>query len=208
MMKKQHLTMILFFGAIWGLLEATLGYLLQFLPPLVSGSIMFPIGATLLIYAYKNTGSRISILYVGLIAASIKAVNFFMPGLIPIKTYNPMIAIMLQSLAMIIIIPLFNRKEVPIQLLSLGAASILWRVMFLLNISVNHQLTGFNFPQLTSISKMNEFIFIYGLFGAAILGLFFGFIFIFNKNLIIKFKPTYAISFSLLIISFVATYLL
>jgi hypothetical protein len=207
-MNKQQLSMILFFGAIWGLLEATLGYLLQFLPPLVSGSIMFPMGATILIYAYKNTGSRTSMLYVGLVAASIKAINFFMPGLMPIKTYNPMIAIMLQSIAMIIIIPLFNRKQIPIQLLSLGIASLLWRILFIINISINHALTGFQFSQLSSTSKTYEFILMYGLLGAVALIVIFGVIFNFKKNLIIKFKPTYAISLSLLVISFVATYFL
>ena len=69
---------VLFFGAIWGILEATLGYVLQFLPPLVSGSVMFPIAATLMLITYQNTKSRSAMVYVAAIAASIKAINLFM----------------------------------------------------------------------------------------------------------------------------------
>ena len=90
---------VLFFGAIWGILEATLGYALKFLPPLVSGSVMFPIAATLMVVTYQNTKSKSTMIYVAAIAASIKAINLFMPGLPPIKTYNPMVAMMLQSKA-------------------------------------------------------------------------------------------------------------
>jgi xanthine/uracil permease len=109
---KGVFTYIIFFGALWGILEATLGYLLQFLPPLVSGSVMFPIAATLMILTYNHTKSKSAMIYVAMIAATIKSVNFFMPGLLPIKTYNPMISIMLQSLVMVLIIPLFQKKNV------------------------------------------------------------------------------------------------
>ena len=93
--KKSLILNIIFFGSLWGLLEATIGYSLQFLPPLVSGSVMFPIAATIMYWAYRNSESKISIIFVAMIAASIKAINFFMPGLPPLKTYNPMITIML-----------------------------------------------------------------------------------------------------------------
>lgn len=205
-MKKQQLSFILFFGALWGLLEATLGYLLQFLPPLVSGSIMFPIGATILIIVYKNTNHKMSVIYVGLIAATIKSINFFMPGLMPIKTYNPMIAIMLQSIAMTLMIPFFDQKKLPFQLLSLSLASLLWRVLFLINITINNALTGFNFPQLATTSTMIQFVFYYGLLGAFILGIIITIIHMFKNNMVLKYRPSYAVSFILIIISLIATY--
>lgn len=207
-MNKQHISVIIFFGALWGLLEATLGYILQFLPPLISGSIMFPIGATILIYVYKNTENKSSILWVSLIAASIKAINFLMPGLPPIKTYNPMIAIMLQSIAMIAILPLFNQKPLGFKILSLGIASLLWRSLFIINISINHALSQFPFPQLVSNTKIIEFIVLYGLMGALFVGLIFGILYIFNRSLQFKFRPSYVLSILLLIVSFAATYFL
>ena len=207
-MKKQHISVIIFFGALWGLLEATLGYILQFLPPLISGSIMFPIGATILIYVYKNTENKSSILWVSLIAASIKAINFLMPGLPPIKTYNPMIAIMLQSIAMIAILPLFNQKPLGLKILSLGIASLLWRGLFIINISINHALTQFPFPQLVSNTKIIEFIVLYGLMGALFVGLIFGILYMLNRSFQFKFRPSYVLSVLLLIVSFAATYFL
>jgi len=207
-MNRQNLSTIIFFGAIWGLLEATLGYLLQFLPPLVSGSIMFPIGATLLIYTYKNTTHKSSVIYVALIAASIKAVNFFMPGLMPIKTYNPMIAIMLQSFAVISILNLFDHRSHAVKILGLGLASFLWRGLFLMNISINHALTGFKFQQLVSIQASLNFVLLYGLMGALFLGLLFGLTQIIHKDMKLSFRPSYLVATTLLIIAMIATFII
>ncbi|MBE0700176.1 MAG: hypothetical protein IH571_00660 [Acholeplasmataceae bacterium] len=205
-MTKKIFTTILFFGALWGLLEATLGYVLQFLPPLVSGSIMFPIGATVLLFAYTKTGTKWSAIYVGLIAATIKSVNFFMPGLLFIKTYNPMIAIMLQSLVMVAVFYALDRKKLPATIASLTLASMAWRALFLANISINHALTGFIFPQLANSSKMVEFVIYYGLMGALFASvLCFGFILI-KKHSRIDFKPNLAVSLTLMMLAMTLTY--
>jgi hypothetical protein len=208
-MKKQALFMyVLFFGSIWGILEATLGYGLQFLPELVSGSIMFPIGATIMIYAYKNTGSKKAMLYVALIAASIKSVNFLLPGLMPIKTYNPMIAIMLQGFAMVTIIALFNQKSLVAKISSFVIASILWRGLFLINIYINNALTGFNFRQLSSTSAMNEFVIIYGLMGALFLTLLYIGLIKLNKNMLLNFKLNPLMAYSTAFIALLLTFFL
>ncbi len=155
--RKQMISSVVFFGALWGILEATLGYALQFLPNLISGSVMFPIGAGILYLAYRQTGSPRAMFTVALIAASIRGVNFFMPGLLPIRTYNPMIAIVLQGLAFYAVLPILERKAPWTQLGGLVAASLLWRWAFLGNISINNALTGFEFPQLASLSSMLSF---------------------------------------------------
>ena len=56
--KKTFISNIIFWGSIWGIMEATLGYLLHWLPQLISGNIMFPIGAAILLLAYKVNSSR------------------------------------------------------------------------------------------------------------------------------------------------------
>lgn len=161
---------VLFFGAIWGILEATLGYVLQFLPPLVSGSVMFPIAATLMMITYQNTKSRSSMIYVAAIAATIKSINLFMPGLPAIKTYNPMIAMMLQSFVLAVFVPLFKKNSMPAVLTSIALVGISWRILFLGNIAINHALTDFRFPQLANLSSMFEFVLILGIMEALVLG--------------------------------------
>jgi len=205
-MNKNIILTTIFFGAIWGILEASLGYLLQFLPPLVSGSIMFPIGATLLTLTYLNTKNKQSILWVGVIAATIKSINFFMPGLLPIKTYNPMIAIMLQSLVMVGVCYLYDLKNRAYHLLGLVGASIIWRVLFFVNISINHALTGFRFPQLVSSTATNEFIFIYGIMGAVFATLLYGVIQLVNMNFIISYRPKAHVSLAMFILAITLTF--
>ncbi len=81
---KNLLWNVLLFGAIWGIVEATLGYVLQFLPSLVSGSVMFPIGRNDSLYAYRKTGSAKALVRRRQQSpAAIRSVNFFMPGLPP-----------------------------------------------------------------------------------------------------------------------------
>jgi hypothetical protein len=162
---------VLFFGAIWGILEATLGYVLQFLPPLVSGSVMFPIAATLMLITYQNTKSRKAMIYVAAIAATIKAINLFMPGLPAIKTYNPMIAIMLQSIVLVVFIPLFKKNSIPAVVTGIAVLGFSWRLLFLANIAINHALTGFQFSQLASLSNMFDFVIMLGFIEALVLGL-------------------------------------
>jgi len=205
-MNKNIILTTIFFGAIWGILEASLGYLLQFLPPLVSGSIMFPIGATILTITYLNTKSKQSIIWVGVIAATIKSINFFMPGLLPIKTYNPMIAIMLQSLVMVGVCYLIDLKKVSYNILGLAAASILWRVLFYVNITINHTLTGFRFPQLVSQTATFEFIFTYGILGSLFAIVLYGITLLINMNFVILYRPKIYVSVAMLILAFTLTF--
>lgn len=205
-MNKNIILTTIFFGALWGILEATLGYVLQFLPPLVSGSIMFPIGASILTIAYLNTKSKQSVLWVGLIAASIKSINFFMPGLLPIKTYNPMIAIVLQSMVMVGVCYLYDLKKLPYHLIGLAGASLIWRILFVVNISINHSLTGFPFPQLVSQASRNEFIFYYGMIGAVFALALYAIIRLAKINFIIAYRPKMAVSLAMLILAFVLTF--
>lgn len=199
---KNLLWNVLLFGAIWGITEATLGYLLQFLPSLVSGSVMFPIGATILFYAYRKTGSAKALVGIALIAASIKAVNFFMPGLPPIKTYNPMIAIMLQSLVVATVVKRFMSPSLAISVPAILIVGFAWRLLFLFNISINNMLTGFPFPQLADTSATLDYLLVLGaLEGVILLVLSFASM----RVPIIKKKPAPAFALSLLALAFALT---
>jgi hypothetical protein len=169
-MKNKHfIWTIIMFGAIWGILEATLGHVLQFLPPYVSGAVMFPIAASLLIIAHKNTMSLSSLIWIGLIAASLKAVNFLMPGLPAVKTYNPMIAIILQSAVMVGAIGISSKVTMPEKFAVMMGASVLWRGLFVANVTVNNMITGFGFPQIASTGATLSFVIIDGLIAGVLL---------------------------------------
>ena len=202
---KSILIYVLFFGALWGILEATLGYALQFLPPLVSGSVMFPIAATLMLVTYQNTKSRSAMIYVAAIAATIKAINLFMPGLPAIKTYNPMIAMMLQSLVLVVFIPLFKKKSIPSVVSGIALVGFSWRLLFLGNIAINHALTNFQFSQLASVSNMIQFVVFLGLMEALILGTIQIIRLALKQKVSLSFKPNAVLSLSTFIFAVILT---
>jgi hypothetical protein len=203
--KKEVLLAILFYGSIWGILEASLGYLLQFLPELVSGSVMFPIAATLMYLAYKKTGDKTSIFFVALIAASFKAFNFLLPGLLPIKTYNPMIAIILQSLVVMLAVTISEKKTSFAKFTSFGLIGFSWRALFLLNISINHVITQFNFPQLATPETMLSFVFLSGLIDLAILCLIYSVATLVGNRISMKIKMNWILSLSTVFVAILVT---
>ncbi len=196
---------ILFFGAIWGIIEATLGYALQFLPPLVSGSVMFPIAATLMLMTYQNTKSKSAMIYVAAVAATIKSLNFFMPGLPPIKTYNPMIAMMLQSFVLVVFIPMFKKGSIPAIATGIAVVGLSWRMLFLGNIAINHALTDFNFIQLANIDSIIEFVVILGLMEALILGVLYLAQLAIKQKVSFSFKPSILVSLGTLVFAVILT---
>lgn len=103
--KNEHLKTllsVLFFGGLWGIIEATLGSLLH-LPIFdatgiffCSSTIIVPIAMFMLGCCYKYTGKVRSLIYMGILAASIKAIVCAIFGL----KFNPVYYIMLESLVM------------------------------------------------------------------------------------------------------------
>jgi len=199
---------VLFYGAVWGLLEATLGYGLKFLPPLVSGSVMFPIGAAIMLQAYQKTQSKQAVFYVGLIAASIKAVDFMLPGLPTIMTYNPMISIVLQSLAVLILLPLLKTQKTWVWVSAFLGAGLLWRIFFLGNQGLNIFFFGEIYKQIQSLGNMVDFTMLPGLLdGVIFAGFHFGWLAI-QKRTTWFFKPNWAVSTAMFLMAIAATLLI
>ena len=118
-MKKEnrHLTIlfsVLLFGGLWGLLEATLGTLLH-LPfadkagmYFCSTTIMVPIAYYLMAACYKRTNTFRSALYMGILAASIKALVCLIFHL----SFNPVYYILLESTCMMGAIAAIRPKKI------------------------------------------------------------------------------------------------
>lgn len=108
---------VLLYGALWGIFEATLGTVLH-LPAFEVGKIftkssiiMVPIAFFFMALCYKKTGSLLSVLYAGLVSASIKLSTAFVMGM-TIYVYFPAIYIVVESLAMMGALAIFRPKEV------------------------------------------------------------------------------------------------
>ncbi|MCR5332870.1 MAG: hypothetical protein K6E11_02495 [Bacilli bacterium] len=107
---KKQLTLkmimqILFWGAAWGIVEATLGTILH-LPGFegtglyfASSAVILPIAYCLMANCYKRTGTFYSVFLMGLVAATIKLSVAFVIGFID-RVYFPAIYIVIEALAM------------------------------------------------------------------------------------------------------------
>lgn len=97
----QSLVGILFFGSMWGLLEATLGGSLHFARVPYTGTIMTSIGFSILYAASRAGISPARLIGISIFAASFKFFDCFLFGLpvLHITVVNPATAIASQGLA-------------------------------------------------------------------------------------------------------------
>jgi hypothetical protein len=86
-------------GSLWGLAEATVGYLLHIVRvPGLPGLIMLPVGLFMMGCACRRTG-RIEVIPVtALVAALLKLAALPIPGIDVLAVVNPVRAILLESL--------------------------------------------------------------------------------------------------------------
>jgi len=117
MTRKQEILNIVFsvllFGGLWGIVEATLGTLLHL--PIVhrtmfmsSTTILVPIAFALMSACYKKTGTFRTCFYMGILAASMKAISC----LIFKMSFNPCYYILIESLAMGVAVLVIRPKKI------------------------------------------------------------------------------------------------
>lgn len=127
---------ILFFGAMWGIAEATLGYLFHglsrfLLIPGLAGFVMFPVAVFFMHRAYVRTGQVSTLMGVSAIAAAIKLTNLALPILPAIDTINPAMAILLEGAAVTVLFGLARQFENAITWPRLLLVATGWKAMFL-----------------------------------------------------------------------------
>lgn len=163
--KIKLITQIIFYGAIWGLLEATIGYFLHFVPAMIAGTIMFPIASVILLKAYNKTNSKAALLFIGGVAAAIKSIDLFLPSFSIYKTINPMMSIVLESLLVFAVVMLFTSEKVTNKLAAAQIASIGWRVGYVFYMLIILATTGFAADPLLSVINLVQFTLISGVIG-------------------------------------------
>ncbi|MCU0286599.1 MAG: hypothetical protein MUF15_09385 [Acidobacteria bacterium] len=132
---KRIAAISLFWGSLWGIAEATLGYtihLFKFFPG-VAGFVMFPIGFYFMNRAYRESGSVFSLFSTSAAAAVIKLVDLFLPGLSPIYTLNPALAILMEGAAVMIVFRLLKQNQKVFRFREALLAAAGWRAAFIIH---------------------------------------------------------------------------
>nr|WP_319216451.1 hypothetical protein [uncultured Trichococcus sp.] len=125
---------IVYWGSLWGLAEATLGYVLHMAAiqlPGVPGFVMFPVAFYFMRKAYLATGKPGAVFQVALVAALIKCCDFLIPGNIPIRILNPALSILLEGLAVAFVFVYAERRKTAVGFASVFSMGVLWRSVFL-----------------------------------------------------------------------------
>ena len=140
-MKRQYAE-ILFWGSCWGLLEGSLGYVIHRFAvaiPGLPGFILFPAAFWLIQKAVDSSGRKDIVIKMSIIAASLKLLDFLIPGHDAIRIINPALSILMEGFAVMVIMNVKSESK----LISNFRAGFLWRGIFLIYMVV---LSWFNLP--------------------------------------------------------------
>lgn len=108
---KIYLPLILLLGGIWGLLEATVGWLMHLMHLKGTFFILFPIGLWLMLKGVRQTGRPVIAFYIACIAAMIKLSNLlFNVAVPPYYVFNPAISIVLEGSVTFIILGVMQHQ--------------------------------------------------------------------------------------------------
>lgn len=104
---------IIFWGACWGVLEATLGWALHLVHFKGEALILYPFGLMCMMMAFRQSGKISSVIQVATVAAVVKLSNlFFVPATPFYYVTNPAMAIFLEGAATwVFCVYLKDRKE-------------------------------------------------------------------------------------------------
>lgn len=129
----------LFFGASWGLIETTLGYVIHLIPSVsinLSGAILFPIGFYFMYTAYEKTKNVETVIYVGLVTAIIKLSDFLLPAIHPAlivsmdKIISPAIAIIFEAAFVYAVLYMIQGDSLKFNIGHALIAAVSWRIVF------------------------------------------------------------------------------
>lgn len=131
---NRNIWWIVLFGSLWGLMEASLGFLLhQFSMSAIAGHIMMPVGFSLIMLCYRKCDSAWGIPFMAGIAAQVKMINLLMGAPAP-AVFNPVFSILAMGALLMICMPKVDERGLRSVLPVLGAVSLSWSIL--------HQLWG------------------------------------------------------------------
>lgn len=168
--KRTFFFTVLFFGGLWGLVEATLGYFLHMLPellpiPPISGLILFPIGLFFMVKAKRYTDRTAAIPLTALVAAMVKLASSAVPFIAFRFVRNPALAILLEGVTVWFALGVSEWKlnfGLPVKALVMSFG---WRALFL----ATNILFGLSGIANKPIAMQRRFVYIDGSLDAAII---------------------------------------
>lgn len=128
---------IVAWSAMWGIFEATVGYVLHALSFGFGWLVWYPAACFFMAGVYRKTRWAPAIFLTGLLSASIKMLNLFLPGSID-RVINPAVSIIFEALAMAAVITAANHlfeqrgKNMLAKAASALSMNTGWRLMYML----------------------------------------------------------------------------
>jgi len=124
---------ILFWGLVWGVFEATAGALLHLLPFAAGAYIWFPAAYFFMDRVYQKTGQKRAVVGSALLSAAIKLLGLF-SAMRPDYVIHPAVSIVLEGMAMACVLALLRKgrgtpAEIAVKIVSINT---LWRLGYAL----------------------------------------------------------------------------
>lgn len=169
--RMRYLSIILVWGAIWGIIEATIGNALHLLPFRVpTGSVLFPIGYFCMQKSFNETKDIKSMFFTSGIAAAIKFVNLFSPITPVIKVINPAACVLLEGLAVAVVFSIYKYKDSDIGFKQFLIMSSFWRIgYYILCFAIFIPLKMTEISSVWGLNRFVEFFIINGLVNSIII---------------------------------------
>ena len=169
--RMRYLSVVLVWGAIWGIIEATIGNALHVLPFRVpTGSVLFPIGYFCMQKSFGETKDTKSMFFTSAIAASIKFVNLFSPMTPVIKVINPAACVLFEGLAVAAVFTIYKYKDSDIGFKQSLIMSSAWRIgYYILCFAIFIPLKMMEASSILQFNKFAEFFIINGLINSMII---------------------------------------
>ncbi len=131
------LAVLLLYGGVWGLMEATVGFLLHLIPrfapvPPLAGMVLFPVGVLFMLAAVHASGKPAAAAGVAAVAAAIKASSALLAPIPWLFVQNPVLSILLEGLVVwgLVAAFAFQRRSARSFPLAVTAA-VSWRLLFI-----------------------------------------------------------------------------
>lgn len=131
---KRKLLSIIFWGALWGIAEATVGnviHLASIALPGLPGFVMFPVAFYFMRRVYLEVDDPKAVFFTSVIAAAIKMVDFLLPGYIAIRIINPALSILMEGLAVAFVFTYCRQRGKEFGFFEGFGTGVFWRGLWL-----------------------------------------------------------------------------
>ena len=137
--RRKTILAILTIGALWGIFEATVGYVLHLLPISIGWLVWYPVACFFMAMTYFQTKKAYAVICVGVLSAGIKLLNLALPVSID-RVINPSVSIVFEALTMFCAVCVLQRTEGRSKPYIKAATVLLmntgWRLLYILYILV------------------------------------------------------------------------